>query len=63
MERAKSKMRRYYNLHKEFPEYATSFRFDSKSSEEILDRFEFSMIKEWSKCRCIRRAVNLSTLM
>ena len=39
MEKAKSKMLRYYKLHEEFPEYATKFRFASKSSQEILDRF------------------------
>ena len=48
VEKVKSKMLRYYNLHKEFPEYAISFRFDSKSSEEILDRC-VSMIRERSQ--------------
>ena len=38
MEKAKSKMLRYYKLHEEFPEYANNFSFESKSSQEILDR-------------------------
>ena len=32
-------MLRYYKLHEEFPEYSNNFRFASKSSQEILDRF------------------------
>lgn len=39
VEKAKSKMLRYYKLHEEFPEYSNNFRFASKSSQEILDRF------------------------
>ena len=38
VEKAKSKMLRYYKLHEEFPEYANNFSFESKSSQEILDR-------------------------
>ena len=38
MEKAKSKMLRYYKLHEEFPEYSNNFRFSSKSSQEMLDR-------------------------
>ena len=38
VEKAKGKMLRYYKLHEEFPEYANNFSFESKSSQEILDR-------------------------